>query len=376
MLQEISPLMKPAKKTIKIIGETLRGTPLFPLAKYAHTSVMYPKNYTEVLASEKINTNQNLKRKISDESKNAIEVHELNLEPVEQPGEEIDWKNGWHTVENVIKYSPGFLQPNILQPSSSEQYFCFYEYRGKNYQWHIGVTVADNVLGPYTTHHFPILAPSGKNGCPAEMGIADPTVLCFEDSDPSWHMWFDMRDRHDVWRIGHATSTDGIDWKICRGENDRPAAVIDIGERGAWDDGFVHAPEAFIYNDKVRLIYNAQGSGHQNYDGGLAIASDPAGRGFEFSKVGQTTFGDTALGGSDIRVKQPIRIRDTFYALHSRDVKGHATICRSNDGCETWDIVESFPYPYGNSFIREDSHLICIGADKNMYVKRLPESVR
>jgi hypothetical protein len=368
--------MKSANRIIKIMGETLRGTPLFPLAKYAHTSIMYPKNYAKILAAEGINERQKLKRKIANRPEEATELRELNLESVERPGEEIDWKNGWYTVEDAIKFSPGFLQPDILQPPSSDQYFCFYEYRGKNYQWHIGVTVADNVLGPYTTHHFPILAPSGENECPAETGIADPTVLCFGDTDPSWHMWFDMRDRHNLWRIGHATSSDGIDWQIQRDEDDRPTAVIDVGERGQWDDGFVHAPEAFTYNGEVRFVYNAQGSGHQNYDGGLAIASDPAGRGFEFSKVGQTTAGDTALGGDDIRVKQPIEIGDTFYALHSRDVKEHATICRSNDGCETWDIVESFPYPYGNNFIREYGHLICVGADKNMYVKRLPEFVR
>ncbi|WP_154020024.1 hypothetical protein [Halococcus sediminicola] len=104
----------------------------------------------------------------------------------------------------------------------------------------------------------------------------------------------------------------------------------------------------------------------------MAVASDPEGIGRDFEKIGQTTAGDTALGGDDIRVKRPIEIDGEFFALHSQDIKNHATICKSSDGCETWDIVSKFPHSNGTTFILEDSHILCIASDANMYVKRIP----
>lgn len=357
-------------KAVKITGERLQGTPAFPVAKRAHRNVMLPKNYVEVAASEVINSRQWLKGYLSSDN-GGTTLHDLDLKAVEREGDDINWKSGWHTCRDVVRFSPDFLQPDIVHPHPSSNHFCFYEYRGKDYKWHIGVTTSHNLLGPYVDHQFPILSPSGKDGCPAEDGIADPSVLYFEDREPSWHMWFDMLDSEDVWRIGHATSTNGFDWQIQRNEQNEPATVIDIGKEGEWDDQFVHAPEAFLYEDEVRLIYNAQGSGHKNYDGGVAVASDPEGIGRDFEKIGQTTAGDTALGGDDIRIKRPIKIGGELFALHSRDVKNHATICKSDDGCETWDIVSEFPHANGTSFMLKSDYLVCIASDGNMYAKKI-----
>lgn len=336
------------------------------MAKYSYLALVGPLNFCKV-KSAKIKTGS-LSRFY--EQSNNPRLSNLNIKHVGEAGSEIDWVNGWHRVRNSVINSPNFLQPDLILSPPDDEYRCYYEYRDEKYRWNIAVAVSDNVTGPYDTHHFPILTPSGVRGCPAETGIADPTVLYLEDADLPWHMWFDMRDSSGDWRIGHATSTDGIKWQIQKNDDGRPSTVIDIGDAGEWDDHFVHAPEAFTYNDRVRLVYNAQGCGHQNYDGGLAVASDPDGLGYEFEKVGQTTYGDTAVGGNDIRVKKPIKINDSHYAIHSRDIKQHATICKSEDGCESWKTVSQFPYPSANSFIKKGDYLVCIGSNRDIFIKK------
>lgn len=137
------------------------------------------------------------------------------------------------------------------------------------------------------------------------------------------------------------------------------------------DDDFVHAPEVFVYDGEIRLIYNAQGSGHTGYGGGLAVASDDDGLGYDFKKRGQTTAGETLTGGDSVRIKPPFTVRETMYALHSRDTEGVSDICKTPDGGQTWEHICSFPYPWANSFIEKDGYLVGIGADKKLYVRRV-----
>lgn len=310
-------------------------------------------------------------------SKSIPSLSELNLNSVENRDRNIDWQKGWYTITSPFRWMPGFEQPDLIQSPLSDKYFCYYEYKGGKYQWNIGLAVSDNVLGEYDRHIFPLLSPTNQKNCPAETGIADPTVLYIEKSEPPWHMWFDMQDGSEIWRIGHATSKDGYHWKIQRSNDGTPSVLIDVGKPGTWDDKWVHAPEAFLLNGKVRLIYNAIGTGHIDYDGGLAIASDKDGFGYAFNKFGQTTHDDTALGGKNIRVKKPIEINNFFYALHGRDTRGeeHHTICRSRDGCKSWEIVDKFPFPLANNLFLKDDYVVCIGVNNKIHVKRLPSEL-
>ena len=159
-------------------------------------------------------------------------------------------------INNVVYFAPNFWQPDLYQPESDVPYYFYYEYRGTQRQWHIALTTSETVLGPYGIHEYPFLSPSSDIETMDAKGIADTTVLYLPDSDPPWHMWFDMLESDDVWRISHATSTDGTEWTKQTNGQGETAVVLYIGEPGDWDDDFVYAPEAFVYDGDVRLIYN------------------------------------------------------------------------------------------------------------------------
>ncbi|GAB4561119.1 MAG: hypothetical protein Kow0047_08200 [Anaerolineae bacterium] len=78
-----------------------------------------------------------------------------------------------------------------------------------------------------------------------------------------YQMWYEGHDGRD-WRIGYATSVDGIHWDKANGP------IIDIGPEGSWDS--VHAAEPFVLFDgeTYRLWYS--GYDGDRYRIGLATA--------------------------------------------------------------------------------------------------------
>ena len=297
--------------------------------------------------------------------------HLIRRVDVQRSMDHLEWRNGWEVKRDVVRMDPGFAQPYLMSPQDEDRFYCFYEYRGAKNSWHIAVTSAESVDGPYTLHHFPILSPTGNPDHPDGKHIADPTVLHFPNQSPQWHMWFDMCDFHGVWTIGHATSENGVKWTKQTSSDGITEKVLDVGDPGEWDDDFLHAPEAFVRDGTVQLIYNAQGTGHKDYDGGLAIASDSEGLGTEFVKWGQTTDDETSTEDDDIRVKSPIVIGSTLYALLSRDGNSTAVVGASSDGGRSWTQMAVFPHPQANSFLLVDGLLCGIGRDRNLYYKEM-----
>ena len=91
-----------------------------------------------------------------------------------------------------------------------------------------------------------------------EYAISTPSVLHIGNSYLMWYSY-----RGETYRIGFATSLDGIHWK--RRDKEGGLLPSPIG----WDSKMVCYPFVFIHNDMVYMLYNGNGFGQS----GLGIAS-------------------------------------------------------------------------------------------------------
>lgn len=98
---------------------------------------------------------------------------------------------------------------------------------------------------------------------PYEYAIARPTVLVDESGE--YKMWFCFRaqDGIDSYRIGYATSSNGVDW-IRQDE----LAGIDVSSSG-WDSQMICYPKVFKHKDNLYMLYNGNGFGKSGF--GLAV---------------------------------------------------------------------------------------------------------
>lgn len=106
----------------------------------------------------------------------------------------------------------------------------------------------------------------GGKDVPFELGIAQafsrPTVLQAEDG--SFQMWFSYRSGSgSTYRIGYATSSDGVDWELALDQ-----AGIDASSTG-WDSEMIEYPFVFEHDGIAYMLYNGNGYGRTGV--GLAV---------------------------------------------------------------------------------------------------------
>ena len=92
---------------------------------------------------------------------------------------------------------------------------------------------------------------------PGEIAVCRPWVIREGDG---WRMWFCYRG--DAYRLGIATSTDGIRWKRS------PESGLDVSRDG-WDSEMIGYPSAFAHGGRRYLLYNGNRYGQTGF--GLAI---------------------------------------------------------------------------------------------------------
>lgn len=107
----------------------------------------------------------------------------------------------------------------------------------------------------------------------SKMGEAVPHILGHSQafSRPSvikhhagYEMWFSYRGKlHSNYRIGYATSMDGIQWNC-----DYDKVGLDVSEEG-WDREMICYPYVFAHNDSLYMLYNGNGYGKSGI--GLAV---------------------------------------------------------------------------------------------------------
>ncbi|MEN8224650.1 MAG: T9SS type A sorting domain-containing protein [Bacteroidota bacterium] len=95
--------------------------------------------------------------------------------------------------------------------------------------------------------------------------------LCDEDGICQYYLWFSGWDGIQSpfnFRIGYATSPDGINWTV--GNDD--LCVLDIGQAGSWDSREVRMAAVHSVNDTLRMFYSGinNTSGWNNYEIGYA----------------------------------------------------------------------------------------------------------
>ena len=93
--------------------------------------------------------------------------------------------------------------------------------------------------------------PLGPKGSWDSQSHAGPCVLKLEDGFHLWYLGSGPNRGKTAWRIGHATSPDGVKWAKSGEE-----PVLDIGQPGDWDGGtFLHFD--IVFRDGKFLFWYA-----------------------------------------------------------------------------------------------------------------------
>ena len=91
----------------------------------------------------------------------------------------------------------------------------------------------------------PVLAPGGQ-GSWGETDVERPSVI---HDNGTYKMWY-AGEKDDVFAIGHATSSDGIDWV-----KDVSNPVLEAGQAGSWDSVCINGPAVIKEGDTYKMWY-------------------------------------------------------------------------------------------------------------------------
>ncbi|MBD3340004.1 MAG: T9SS type A sorting domain-containing protein [Candidatus Lokiarchaeota archaeon] len=133
------------------------------------------------------------------------------------------------------------LCPCIILANNKYQMF----YSGRGGVWQVGLTVSSNGLTWNKVNNNPILV-TGHSGEWDDNGVVQPFVI-FHDN--VFKMWYAGSDGFN-WRIGYATSTDGVVWHKFTAN-----PILDVGQAASWDEATVARPSVIIQNNEYRMWY-------------------------------------------------------------------------------------------------------------------------
>lgn len=170
-------------------------------------------------------------------------------------------KDGFDWSDPKLVLPGGILDPCVIQVAEDRfhLYYCAGGKVSKNGEevWEFKNRVATSDDGiAWKKEPNPIL-PLGEKDTWDAISHAGPCVLKLEDGFHLWYLGSGERNGKTAWRIGHATSPDGITWQ--RSGTD---PVLDIGEEGAWDGGTLMSFDILYRNGKFLFWYAAAPTGH------------------------------------------------------------------------------------------------------------------
>lgn len=111
----------------------------------------------------------------------------------------------------------------------------------------------------WTKYPDPVLS-TGVTGNWDSLSVRSPSVV-YDGS--TYQMWYGGDNDRKHSRMGHATSTDGINW-----QKDSNNPVLDLGSNGRWDDWAVNHPTVISVGSTLKMWY----SGHD----GTETTSSPS----------------------------------------------------------------------------------------------------
>ena len=138
----------------------------------------------------------------------------------------------------------------------------------------------------------PVLSP-GPGGAFDDYRVEGANVL-FDGYE--YKMWYSAKDGSN-YRIGFATSPDGVTWTKHPGN-----PVLDLGPSGTWDDEFTFTPNTLFDGAEYKMWYSG------NYGSGYATSSD----GIEWTKYEGNPVFDLGPSGAwdDAEARSPIVLFD------------------------------------------------------------------
>lgn len=165
--------------------------------------------------------------------------------PVLTPGAPGEW-------DSVSVHDPRVLYDN-------KEYWMWYSGFDGN-KWRIGLAISGDGMHWQKSEKNPIMD-AGPPGSWDEAGVAYSTVLFLKDV---FYMWYQGLDRNGIWRIGRASSRDGVAW--IKGE----ANPVLSPEGNGWDGDKVLAPSVFFSGGSYHIWY----TGGPKWAIGYAVSDD------------------------------------------------------------------------------------------------------
>jgi len=166
--------------------------------------------------------------------------------PFLEPGPEGSWDDMQVSTPFVYLWeSPGWVKTFRLYYAGSDgDYFRIgYAEAGNDYTWE-------------KFENNPVLD-VGSWDSPR---VQDPRIIEIGDT---YHMWYSGGDFF-TWRIGHATSADGISWT-----KDPNNPVLNVGKSGEWDEAYVGGCSV-LFEETFKMWYTG-GRGYMHGSIGYAI---------------------------------------------------------------------------------------------------------
>jgi len=169
-------------------------------------------------------------------------------------------QDGFHWGE-PRKVLEGHMDPCVIRVAENEfhLYYCKGGRIAKNGKqvWEFKNYRATSADGIAWKQEPKSILPLGPTGSWDDSSHAGPCVLKLADGFHMWYLGSGTYQGKTAWRIGHATSPDGLNWTKSGTE---PA--LDVGEPGAWDGGtFLHIDVIFV-DGKFLFWYAADPGEH------------------------------------------------------------------------------------------------------------------
>ena len=143
-------------------------------------------------------------------------------------------------------------------------YEMWYEGEDADAWWRIGYATSPDGINWVKDSHNPVLS-EGASGSWEEWGLGGPTVI---KVGSRYHMWYHATDSYDGVRIGYAVSQNGYVWTKSP-EN----PVIDRGSGGSWDNsGIGHPTVVRNSNEDTYEMWYRGADTDENYAIGFATS--------------------------------------------------------------------------------------------------------
>ncbi len=170
-------------------------------------------------------------------------------------------RDGFNWSEPQFVLEGNILDPKVVRVAENKfhLYYCSGGRITKDGKqvWEFKAYIATSADGIQWSKEPNPALPLGPQGSWDAASHAGPVVLKLQDGFHMWYLGSGSYNGKTAWRIGHATSPDGLNWTKSGTE-----PVLDIGTPGAWDGGTFMSFDIMLRDDKFLFWYAAAPGEH------------------------------------------------------------------------------------------------------------------